>query len=522
MLLRMSEEYKLWLPALSHGDRRSCQHLNMIKPVALPLATAGRRQKQSAFTENRLLFLVGVLVVVLIVTTTDCGPYGIAVFSSCWVVFLLERALLGDTLSTKYLTLPSFFMICYLMALSIPSIWTFTEMRYSIRDTYLLAVESVLVTFPFGVGLANLMFKNPKGIIREYARQPLQRTRENFKFYPAFIILIVSLLPLLTPYFVLARHIQLFEVLKAYPTPINPLVLRFAEGELPLVVQFCFEVARRFVLPFCALYAFFMAQVYTGKWMFMFWCLFLATMGISLLTLDRAEPFVFCVMLVIAYMLKRRLSPMQALRSPKIVIGLALGLVLVGVISVTQYQSAFTLERVIDDVWYGATNRLFISPSAMASEAFTIFDSPRLFAHGKYERIFFFLPGHSYTDSLTGQSLIVAPLTFVGNLWGNWGWTGVILGTIIIGFIYQSIQLTIFIRKSTPLLALQVIMLCNAAWIIWGKALSVMSISILMFGVAFGLFMRGVHREETQPRPHRRPATFPARPKRAIPIDSGA
>ncbi len=458
------------------------------------LAVRGR----GFLAENSLLLSVMALTAAVVIAKTDGDLYASTIFCSCAAVFLILRGFLGNTLSIKYLTLPSFFMLCYFIVLSIPSIWTFTDLRHPIRYTYFLAIQSVLTTFPLGVSLANFFFKYPSKIIQDYAHSRLGIAGEDFKFVPVFIVLTLSVGPLLLPYFMLAPHIQLFEVLKSYPTSIDPVSLRFAEYDVPKLAQYCFEIARRFVLPICALYAYLMSRVYQGKWAFTFWVLFSGTLVISSLTLDRAEPVTFLIMMILAYVLARQRTVAWAVRNPKLVMVFALSVALGGIISVSQYQSMFTLRTVFDDMWHVLSYRFFQSPAFMASLAFTTFDDPSSFAHGRYERIFSLLPGFDYIgwdDPRHGAA--IAPSTFVGNLWGNWGWPGVILGTTLIGFVYQLIQLTIFRGKSVPNLALYVVMLCDAVWIIYGRALGTMSVSVLLFGLLLALFpgVRGRRRQ---------------------------
>ncbi len=441
-------------------------------------------------SENKLLFLITLMGSTVVIVKTDSDLQALGLFCSCAMLFLLARAFLGNTLSLNYLTLPSVFMFSYLIVMSIPSIWTFTELQHPIRYTYFSAVQSVLITFPLGVSLANFFFRHPSKTVQDYLQSDLKRTREDFKFIPVFIVLILSLCPLLSPYFMLAEHIQLSEVIKSYPTPIDPVSLRFAEGDLPRVVQFCFEIARRFVLPVCALYAYLMSWIYRGKWVFVFWMLFCGTLAVASLTLDRAEPFAFLNMMILAYILARRQTIGRAIRNPKLVMAFVLIIAMAGIISVPQYQSIFTLRRVLEDIWHVLLYRVFQSPAYMASLAFVVFNDPSLFVHGRYERIFSFLPGFEYVESLDSRGLAVAPLTFVGDLWGNWGWCGVIVGTITIGFVFQLIQLTAFTRKSVPNLALYVVMLCDAVWIIYGKALGIMTVSVLLFGLLLALFFR--------------------------------
>ncbi|HEV2381487.1 MAG TPA: hypothetical protein VG206_17035 [Terriglobia bacterium] len=454
-------------------------------------------------TENKLTCLLMAVATVFVAVETGGDTWAIAVFTVCATFFVIECSVLRHSLSLNSLTLPALFIYIYLVTTAISSVPVFAVLQHPMRRTYFLAVQSVLVTFPLGVGIANRFHKSPARIVQGYVRSDLQRAKADFKFVPVLVVMVLALGPLLVPYFVYAEHIQLIEVLKAYPTTVNRLSLRFAESDVPKVAQYGLEIARRFVLPLCALYVYFMSHLYRGKWTFLFWITFCATLFVSLLTLDRAEPVGFLMMMIFAHLLARKQTVSQAFRSPKILLLFGFSLALAGLISVAQYQSAFSEEGVLAAVWRVLSVRIGSDPATMTWWAFRIFHSPSLFLHFRYERIFSFLPGFQYVEWNDTRYFVTPPLACVGNLWENWGWPAVLIGPIALGFIYQVIQLSLFVRKSVPILALQVIMLADVAWAVYGKVLSVMSVSVLLAGFVVGLVFR--------PRQHRI-AAEPARP----------
>ena len=65
---------------------------------------------------------------------------------------LFGRMFLGDSFKLTRLTLPSFFIIAYIVLMSIPSIiWFYAPVNDPIRYTFFVAVQSVLISFPLGV-----------------------------------------------------------------------------------------------------------------------------------------------------------------------------------------------------------------------------------------------------------------------------------------------------------------------------------------------------------------------------------
>jgi hypothetical protein len=285
-----------------------------------------------------------------------------------------------------------------------------------------------------------------------------------------------------------------------------------AESEAPKTTQFCFEIARRFVLPVCALYAYLMSYLYRGKWTFVFWLYFFGALLVSSLTLDRAAPVSFLLAIAVAYVLARNQTIVQAIRSPKLIIIFTLGMVAGGIVSIAQYQRAFTQEAFFHYVWFVFSYRIGADPAYMTAWAFKIFDNPSLFLHFRYERLFMFLLRSEYIEWNDSYWFVTPPLAFVGNLWENWGWPAVILGPILIGFFFQFIQLSVFTRKSVPIIALQVVMLAQVVWTIYGRILSIMTVSTLLLGLLTALlFTNRGGRPKIRIASRRRSLTRPAR-----------
>ncbi len=413
--------------------------------------------------ENILLFLAIVAIVIILMMLVESELFVPLAFGSFAIVFLFLKILLGGSLRFTHLTLPSFFMFFYIILMCFPSMIVFSKMDHPIKYTYFMAVQSVLITFPIGVGLASLFVDNPPKIITSFLYSNLTKTKDDSKFFPVFILILVFSFPIIALYCSYAEYIQLIEVIKSYPTSIDKLTLRLAQKTTPDIIHGTFELLRRFALPFCMLYAYFMSRVYKRIWRYIFWVLFFTTLFISSLTLDRAPPVTLLIMMVLAYLLSRNQPILKTINVRLIVVFIA-AMVVGGIISVLQYQSAFTPKMIVKNIWYVFSYRIIQDAAFMSSLAFKDFSDPALFMHGKSISILIAsLFGLDYTPAY--------PAGFVGDLWRNFGWFGVIFGTIIIGFIYQLIQIKLFTNKSIPTLSIYVILLVNCAWLIFGNVL---------------------------------------------------
>lgn len=437
------------------------------------------------YKENLLLFFGAITTLLFIAIKTNFNSSVTFIFGIFLVGFLMEKILLGNSLKISYLTLPSFFLLSYIALMSIPSIYWFLKLSFPTKNTYFLAIQSVLVTFPLGVGLANLFCQKPAIIIKNFLYSKLVKTPDDKKFLPLFIILFLSSFPVLLFYAFFVKHIQLIEIIKSYPTSINVMALRFAENTAPGIIQWLFELLRRFILPLCVLYVYFISRLYNKKWKIIFWIVFITTLFISSLTLDRAEPVALIIMMILVYLLARNQSIFRVFNT-KLLMILLLAITVGAIISVFQYQSAFTLDRVVGNIKHMFLDRIILDPSNMASWSFQDFSGPSSFLHGRSIKILMPLVGGDYTPGY--------PASFVGDLWRNFGWLGVIIGTITMGFIFQFLQINFFKRKSIFILSLFVVLLINTVWLIFGNALGTISVSIFLLSIIFLIIRRLLYR----------------------------
>lgn len=400
--------------------------------------------------------------------------------------FAAIKFALRQSLSVRYLTIPSVFVVAYIFMMALPAIPMYAAMDNPIRTHFLLAIESVLVTFPLGLVFANLFEARPADVIKRYCTTPLKATAADLHMVPFFRAVLLSSIPILVLFFMYSSQVQLVEVIAAYPTNVDKLAFRLAQNDLPQVIHYAFELLRRMLLPICTMFAFFMSLTIGGRWAVIYWPLFLLTIIVASLTLDRAPPSAFFVMMLMAWMVSGRKGLLSsAIRLRTLRVAAAVG-ICGGIISVFQYQSDFSWNLVLRNIWYVLSYRIIQDPTYMAAVySFQNFPDEADMLGGSHIRLFS-LFGQSYSESGDPDPRFpVAPVTFVGDLWRNWGWEGVILGAFLIGFLYQLLQLKLF-RKKTPTSAtFHVLLLINCIWIIPGNFLGIMTTSIFLLSVIF-------------------------------------
>lgn len=440
----------------------------------------------------------------LINTQTDdmlfvVSVLGLAIFG----FFLFKKVFLGNSLKLTRLTLPSFFISAYIILMSFPSIIWFYGTTHPIRYTYFLAVQSVLILFPLGVLSANVLLLDPSipsRIVKDFLHSSLLKTRHDLCIFPFWILMLLSSILIATFYILTSNYVPLIGAFTAYGEMPGKVVRSsiYFEGTF---IHYTHALAARFFLPFCVLYSYFMAYIYKGGWKYLFWITLLLTMFIFSLTFDRTYPFSVFLFLALAIYFKNKnnqlismtrflsISKFRLVSTSKIHLAIFISAILVlamfagGIISRTQYNLSLNLTVIWNTAVSFFIDRVLLDASYMAFIYFKEFNNPSTFLYGKSI--------HILVSSLFGVEFhpTISP-SFVAELWINFGWFGVLIGTTIIGFVLQFIQLRLFRKKSIPTLSFYIILLLNGAWIIYGHVLATMVISVYLLSILFLIFLK--------------------------------
>jgi oligosaccharide repeat unit polymerase len=380
------------------------------------------------------------------------------------------------------------------------------------KSSYLHALIAALLVFPIGVWSA---LPRPAGRIpARAATAPRSRAFPSDRHLTAhWRLLLIASIVIVCLFFLLSSHVQFIDLLRGIPTSDND---RFSQAELPKELQFFFEIARRVFLPVCAVFAYFMSCIEPAKWRMTFWLTFGFAFFVSVLTLDRSPPLGLLGMLAVAFFLQHRGNARALIGVALLLVG---SLLLAGVISIFQYQNdRFSLGQAFDTAWYVATMRLFESPFIMATRAFDAYNYDTRFLYGADIRLFSILPGFHYVESATDWSdpLAVAPVTFIGDLWRNWGWPGILIGAFGFGYMFQRIQNQLAGESTAARATMLTLLLLGALGILHGKALGVVTMGIIVCGWLMCLFINQVV-DRFDASPANRLFPFPARGRNPLP-----
>jgi hypothetical protein len=401
---------------------------------------------------------------------------------------LINKGLLAKALQVKRLTIPSFFIVIYIVLMSLPAIvWFYAEPQDPIRYTYFIAIQSVLLTFPLGMVFANALFRDlscPPRVVQRFFSAPLEKSSDDRHAFRLWLLMMVAAVTVATVYMLTSPYVPLIGAFTSYGELEASLVRRavVAEG---VAIHYGHALTARLLLPFCLIYSYFMAYLYGGHWRFLFWPTLGVATFVSALTFDRMFPLSVVLFLVLAVYFKyddltakgtvtgrRRARRMSTVRLVGYVGALLLVAMLIGgILSLTQFNKPMNLEIIKVTATDFFINRFVLDPSYMAWIYFEEFNEPNKLMYGTSL--------HVLISRAFGVDFFptISP-SFVAELWVNFWWFGVLLGTALVGCVLQLIQVKVFDRKTVPALSLYIVMLMNGAWVIYGHLLATMVISV--------------------------------------------
>lgn len=461
----------------------------------------------NAYTNRRcslgMAFLAVLFVVLWLVMTwtllTGDAEYVSYVIGSVTGGFLLLCILLRGAIWFGRLNLPSFFMACYVVVLLVPSIVRFFEMDDPIRYTFLVAMGSVLWTFPIGVGIANFMLY--KSFAQRSMKLPLSDNikRLDHDLAPVFAILFFVSIVVFAVVIAHMPFVPLQEAVRSDTSVVDPVRLRFAVVELPRELHFSYELIRRAVLPACTIYAYLMSVRYKSYWMVVFPMLFVFTLFVTIFFLDRG-PLVTLFSLPLFSWLLVRNQKLSGLVRPWPILIVVAAMLASGAMTVLQYGGNFSWQSGISSAWYVFSVRLF-NPALWASRVFMDYNYDLSFLYGRSVRLFAVIGRGEYVESLIRPPIEVGPVSFVADLWRQWGWPGVIVGSIVLGCLYQYVDRKYLCGdtdRDIAVIVCHTTLLGGSTVILYGNLFGVMSLSIFLIGVLASVL---AHSRQTGQRP---------------------
>ena len=380
----------------------------------------------------------------------------------------MAKVIPGFSMHPRRLTLPSLLTLAYLTIMPLPSILWFCSWSDPIRYTYLLAVDGTPVLVLAGVFLASFSCRRPSATIADFLRVPLSKSGQDTFFKPIYNLMLAAAGLVAALYVAGAEIVPLLASVRQYGVEPGPEVRMAIYRSSPVMV-YAYALTVRLFLPFCVVYSYFMWQVYGRRWKLKFWLILGAALVLGVLSLERSPTLGMFGALMVAYWLSRGMS--VSVRHAAV---FAAALVAGGAIHLAQYQLPIGWREIWRSTIGFVVQRIWLDPSYMTAVGFQTYNDTTTFLHGGSVRLLslFGVPFQSFSS-----------LGFVGDLWVNFGWYGVVLGALLLGFVLEFIQLKLFRQKSIPFMVVYTLLLANELWLLYGSILSTMVVSVYAAGV---------------------------------------
>ncbi len=395
--------------------------------------------------------------------------------------------------SLRRLNIASFFYLIYAAVILIPGFFLFRDEITSSRTRFLFGIESVLISVPIGIFIANWSFGFANEDIKNYFQAEVQaEPRAPFLIRIYGVVLALGVLLILiniweTPV------VPLFYLLQNPGEAIAAAVLRedaFKFLNSPLT--YVYYVVRGSVFPFLMMVALGRYRLHREPvWRALFWITLFLGVGYAALTIEKSPvAAIFGLLFLFTYLLRGgRVSKTATILAPLLFLSFPAMVILLA------YQG--TEGGTFGGLFQAIGNRLFYSPAQIVFAYFELFPKIFPFQHGaslvKVAHLlgwkFLDIPnvvGLYMTEGTGNLDTITANSCFIGNLNADFGLPGVVLGGVVAGLLMQMVTIYFFRRAKT------IVNIAGYAACMWSFGLLVASALptvLLSGGVTFAILL---------------------------------
>jgi len=423
-----------------------------------------------------LFFLPGLVVLSLIVIL---------------VSFWMMHRLVG-LFNLRQITAPAFFFYLYFVAILVPGFFIFADEVTPSRVRFLFGIESVLISVPAGIAIANLFLGFGRGSIARYFRRPVEEETLGSADVGVFVLVFV-----LAVVFVLINILQtpvipLFYLIRNPGEAIAAAMLR--EDSFKLLnshLTYIYAVIRGVILPFLILVAYGRHRLQPERrWRWLFWASLACGIFYAALTIEKSPVATVFGLLILFYYLfcGGRVGRWASIGAPVLFLCFPLAVVLLAY----HGSEGGTLWGAIQAIGV----RLFYSPAQIVYAYFEVFPAVIPFQHGASIAKIATLFGWKIIDIPNAVGLymkvgadldtITANSCFIGNLNADFGLPGVVIGGVVAGFAMQAVSMYVCRRPKTT------VNLAAHAICIWAFGMLVttaLPTVLLSGGVTFALIL---------------------------------
>lgn len=422
------------------------------------------------------------------------------------LVFYLSAGLMHLTarlFDHTRLTIATFFYVSYLMMIYLPGFVVFGERTDPARWTFLIAVQSVLIMVPLGVGLMSLIARYSRAQDDRFYADPIQVPgTTTIEYHVAVTMLavagVITLLYFSQLHFARIPLVYMF----AHPNDVDRLqALREESFKLfdprwntasSSVIFYGFLFLRTLLFPFLILFAF-GYYLCTGerRWLILFAVSLLLGGFYAAASIARAPLAAIVMRIMFFYYVFRHGTMGRRMTTILVAATLAFPLLVTGL----AYGS-----QGMDDAFLRVGKRFFYTPADDLYVYFEVFPRHVDYQYGGtlakpllklFELPYFYIENYVYMYQFpNGVETGHANAAFLSNLHADFGLVGVFLGSLLVGMLMQGVQIHLARQRKTVLAVAIYAFMMYAFWVLnFGSVTSVLGtngvVAVLM--MAWGM-----------------------------------
>lgn len=431
--------------------------------------------------------------------------------ASLWILpplVLLSAALIAGSLwmmqrlvglfNLRQLTIPAFFYFLYVATILIPGFFIFIDEITPSRSRFLFGIESVMITVPLGILLANLFSGFQRHETANYFRRPMVLEQLGVSAKRIYLVFLALAFVLVLINVWETPVIPLFFLIRNPGEALTAALMR--EDAFKLLKSnftYAYYVLRGTVLPFLIMVAF---GRYCLQKQALWRRLFLVSLMLGLfyasITIEKSPVAAILGLLGIFYYLLKggRLGKVGAVVLPSLLVSFPLIVILLA------YQG--TEGATLSGALQAIGERLFYSPAQVVYAYFEVFPRVIPFQHGAGLIKLAYIMGWKtvdipnavglYMTEGPGIDTISANSCFIGNFYADFGLPGVVLSGVLTGFLMQLVNVHLC-RKPKTVVNLAAYAICF--WALGILVSSALSTQMFSGGVAFSLLLGWLFRD---------------------------
>jgi len=394
----------------------------------------------------------------------------------------------------RYMSIPGFWYLSYLAMIFIPSFFVFFGDEVDVsRYTYLFAVQSVVITVPFGILFINILLKFRVIELKEYYEHPLQEQYISPHLFAVCLMGLLGAWGVMLMYVLEVRTLPLLYMLRN-PGDYETLVLLREDAFKLLDSKFVYiySLLRIPGFPFLIMLTFgYYLVTRRRRWLYLF--LSLLGSGVLFAGFDIEKGPVAAIVLLIFFF--SYLYWGGRIRKRTYIVGSLLVMLFPFMVEkITGYGMDVDAGAILG----GLLKRLYYGPALVLYWYFELFPGTVGYLYGRSIGKLAWIMGSEHFDTANYVGLhglhsridsVHANAAFIGNLNADFGIVGVVLGGIAAGIIMQIVQIYLLRRPKTISNLVAYAYCMYAFWLLHSTALPVVLASN---GVLLALCFPGI------------------------------